>query len=105
MVEKNIITEGVIWTYSSEAKRQKLLTKSAAGRRIMRKEICMEACMTRIREKNVEAYVAGMQKYLEKVQKMDKEESLQLLIRGGVLDENGNSKKQICNGGMYAGKY
>lgn len=61
--------------------------------------------MTRIREKNVEAYVEGMQKYLEKVQKMNREESLQLLIRGGVLDENGNAKKQICNGGMYAGKY
>lgn len=69
--------------------------------RIIRKEIWMD----RIREKNVEAYVAGMQKYLEKVQKMDKEESLQLLIRGGVLDEKGNSKKQICNGEMYTGKH
>lgn len=61
--------------------------------------------MTRLREKNVEAYVEGMQKYLEKVKKMDKEESLSLLIRGGVLDENGNQKEQICNGGMYVGKH
>lgn len=60
--------------------------------------------MTRIREKNMEAYLEGMQRYLEKVQKMDKKESMQLLIRGGVLDENGNRKKQICNGGMYTGK-
>lgn len=65
----------------------------------------MEAFMTRLREKNVEAYVEGMQKYLEKVKKMDKEESLSLLIRGGVLDENGNQKEQICNGGMYVGKH
>lgn len=65
----------------------------------------MEANMTRLREKNVEAYLEGMQKYLEKVKRMDKEESLQLLIRGGVLDQNGNPKEQICNGGMYAGKH
>ena len=61
--------------------------------------------MTRLREKNMEAYLAGMQKYLEKIQKMDKEESKKLLIRGGVLDQNGNPKKQICNGGMYVGKH
>lgn len=65
----------------------------------------MEVCMTRLREKNMEAYLAGMQKYLEKVQKMDKEQSRQLLIRGGVLDQNGNPKKQICNGEMYVGKH
>ena len=53
----------------------------------------------------MEAYLAGMQKYLEKVQKMDKEQSRQLLIRGGVLDQNGNPKKQICNGEMYVGKH
>lgn len=64
----------------------------------------MEACMTRLREVKIEAYVADMQEYLEKVQKMDKEESRQLLIRGGVLDKNGNPKKQICNGGMYVRK-
>lgn len=60
--------------------------------------------MIRLREIKLEAYITDMQKYLEKVKKMGTEESRQLLIRGGVLDKNGNPKKQICNGGMYVAK-
>ena len=59
--------------------------------------------MKRLREKNIEEYLEGMEKYIEKVKHMSKEETTQLLIRGGVLDENGNPKEQICNGGMYCG--
>lgn len=41
-----------------------------------------------------------MQEYLEKVKTMSAEECREILIRIGVLDEYGNQKEQICNGGM-----
>lgn len=47
----------------------------------------------------------GMKKYLEELrQKPNKEASKMSLIRTGVLDSNGNPKKQICTGGYYIGR-
>lgn len=45
-------------------------------------------------------YLEHMQEYLEKVKTMSAEECREILIRTGVLDEYGNQKEQICNGGM-----
>lgn len=46
-----------------------------------------------------------MEQYLETLKKNpNKHEFKQSLIRTGVLNKKGNTKKQICTGGYYVGK-
>jgi hypothetical protein len=58
--------------------------------------------MTMLIETNVEKYVNDMEKYTSKIKEISPEQSIEILIRTGVLDSEGNPKKQICDGDMCA---
>lgn len=50
---------------------------------------------------NVPELVEGMKRHIERIPTMDKNEIRNSLIRMGVLDTEGNPKKQICTGDEY----
>lgn len=59
--------------------------------------------MTKIKDSNLDEYIKGMEDYTNSIKHKSKEESIQALIRIGVLLPNGKQKKQICTGENYGG--
>ena len=47
-----------------------------------------------------EEYMERLDKYASEIKNIDKKTAMEILIRTGVLDSDGNPKEQICTGGM-----
>lgn len=54
-----------------------------------------------VKVSTVPELVEGMKRHIERIPTLDKSEIMNSLIRMGVLDAEGNPKKQICTGDEY----